>query len=257
MPPPTSVILIISFRLFILERKSLQNIMSLLRSGQTNLTAPSTENQKMQLPSFQRDRLFQENSHQSGLKNGRILPWNTGDYALKCHPAGHQLKIISSSKLDFLTSCIVSAITEKDSSSPSLGSFWGKGFSPDTPPPLSTGPVLRLFQSSAKLVPPGLKYQEIAFYTQLMLTIGPGPFRNHIQLDLCRKRHVLNAGSCSCQRNFENYHFGLVCAMPFTKTFVLKKFCNRGKKEIELKLLAARTERHARVNIHSCTNRMS
>ena len=47
--------------------------MSLLRSGQTNLTAPSTENQKMQLPSFQRDRLFQENSHQSGLKNGRIL----------------------------------------------------------------------------------------------------------------------------------------------------------------------------------------
>jgi len=100
--PPTFVILIISFRLFILERKSLQNIMSLLRSGQTNLTAPSTENQKMQLPAIQRYRPYQDNRPQLGLKNGRTLPLDTGNYAPKCYPGGHQLKIKSSSKLDFL-----------------------------------------------------------------------------------------------------------------------------------------------------------
>ncbi|BAH74546.1 hypothetical protein DMR_10550 [Solidesulfovibrio magneticus RS-1] len=110
-----------------------------------------SENQKLQLPAFQIARPFQDNSHQAGLKNRRILPLDTGDFAPKCHPAGHQLKIKSSSKLEFSTSCIASAITGEDSSSPSLGSFLGMGFSPGPPPPLSTGPVLRLFQSSAKL----------------------------------------------------------------------------------------------------------
>ena len=41
-------------------------------------------------------------------------------------------------------------------------------------------------------------------------------------------------------RNLGKYHFGLVCATPFTKTFILKEFCIRGKKEIEIKLLTER-----------------
>ena len=51
-------------------------------------------------------------------------------------------------------------------------------------------------------------------------------------------------------RNLRKYHFGFVCATPLTKTFVLKEFCIRGKKQIELKFLTECTNRHTRANMH-------
>lgn len=193
---PTLVILMKSFSWLKLERKCLQNTMSLFRPGQTNSTAPSTENQKMQLPAFQINRPFQDNRHQAGLKNRRILPLDTGDYAPKCHLAGHQLKIKNSSKLDLLTSLTFSAFFKENISIPSLGSFWGLGFSSDTPPPLSTGPFLGLSHSFPCWASPGPKPQEITAYTQRPISIELCLVRNYIELDISRKRHAINAGSC-------------------------------------------------------------
>jgi len=75
----------------------------------------------MQFPVFQKDRPFPDNSYQTELKNGRILPLDTGDYAPKCYPAGHQLKIKNSSKLDFSSISNLIDFPSEYSESPSQG----------------------------------------------------------------------------------------------------------------------------------------
>ena len=108
-PPPIILVTPIkSYSCLKLEMRNLQDTMSVNGSGLARpIQLPTAGNQKMQLPAFQRKRPCQDNRPQVGLKNGRILPLDTCDFAPKYHPAGHQLKIKSSSKLDFLTNCII------------------------------------------------------------------------------------------------------------------------------------------------------
>lgn len=154
--------------------------------------------------------------------------------------ARHQLKIKSSSKLDFLTNCILLAFTKENSSSPSLGSFLKKFFSTGHPSLALYRACLSLSYRSPGWDTPGPKSQEIASPPTSVFQRAC-PFRNYIQLDISQKRHVLNAAS-SILSYLGKYHVGLICATPFTKTFILKEFCSRGKKQKEFKLLTARTD---------------
>ncbi|BAH74492.1 hypothetical protein DMR_10010 [Solidesulfovibrio magneticus RS-1] len=69
---------------------------------------------------------------------------DTNNFVPKCHPASHLLKIKSSSKLTFLTHCILTALIKENSSSP-LEAFWEWFFSGHPSPALCLWALPRVF----------------------------------------------------------------------------------------------------------------
>ena len=91
----------------------------------------------MQLPAFQRYRPCQDNRPQLGVKNGRILPLDTCDFAPKCHHSPPSAENQKFQETGLFNTLYFISFNRRKELKPLRENF---GMGP--PPSLSTGPVL-------------------------------------------------------------------------------------------------------------------